>query len=84
MRQFNRDPAVIKSLSPEQYRVTQQGATEMPGSGEYLHNDEPGIYATTTPNVPQLRGLFGYAIVIGVMAAICVGLYVRFKRSKWL
>jgi magnesium transporter len=43
-----------------------------------------GIYATTAPNVPELRGPFGYAIVIGVMAAICLGLYVRFKRLNWL
>ena len=31
-RQFARDPAVVSTLTPEQYRVTQQGATEMPGS----------------------------------------------------
>lgn len=28
----------IHKLSPEQYRVTQQNATERPGTGEYLHN----------------------------------------------
>ena len=34
----------IANLTPEQYRVTQQNGTEAPGSGEYLHNWEPGIY----------------------------------------
>jgi magnesium transporter len=43
-----------------------------------------GIYATTAPNVPELRGPFGYAIVIGIMLAICLGLYARFKRLNWL
>ena len=49
---FWRDPAVISNLTPEQYRVTQQGATEMPGSGEYLHNDEPGIYVDIVSGEP--------------------------------
>ena len=44
MRKFGKDSVAISSLSPEQYRVTQHGATEMPGTGEYLHNEEPGIY----------------------------------------
>ncbi|HEU4593269.1 MAG TPA: peptide-methionine (R)-S-oxide reductase MsrB [Steroidobacteraceae bacterium] len=51
-RRFTRDPDVIKNLSPEQYRVTQQGATERPGSGEYLHNDEPGIYVDVVSGEP--------------------------------
>jgi peptide-methionine (R)-S-oxide reductase len=51
-RSFSKDPAAISSLSPEQYRVTQQGATEMPGTGEYLHNDEPGIYVDIVSGEP--------------------------------
>ncbi len=34
----------MKSLTPEQYRVTQEGGTERPGTGKYLNNYEPGIY----------------------------------------
>ena len=49
---FGRDPVVVSSLTPEQYRVTQQGATEMPGTGEYLHNDEPGIYVDIVSGEP--------------------------------
>ena len=49
---FGRDPAAVSRLTPEQFRVTQQGATEMPGTGEYLHNDEPGIYVDIVSGEP--------------------------------
>ena len=52
MRKFVRVPAVISSLSPEQYRVTQESATERPGTGEYLHNEEPGIYVDIVSGEP--------------------------------
>jgi len=52
MRKFARDPVVISNLSPEQYRVTQQGATEKPGAGENLHNEEPGIYVDIVSGEP--------------------------------
>lgn len=32
-------------LTPEQYRVLRQKGTEVPGSGELLHNTETGDYA---------------------------------------
>ena len=51
-KEFGRDPAVISQLSPEQYRVTQLGATERPGTGEYLHNDVPGIYVDIVSGEP--------------------------------
>ena len=52
MNKFGRDPAIIASLSPQQYRVTQQGATERPGTGEYLDNEEPGIYVDVVSGEP--------------------------------
>jgi peptide-methionine (R)-S-oxide reductase len=52
MRNFGKDPVVISNLSSEQYRVTQQGATETPGTGEYLHNEEPGIYVDVVSGEP--------------------------------
>src|SRR5918995_6004218 len=52
LRTFDRDASVISNLSPEQYRVTQQGATERPGTGEYLHNKEPGIYVDIVSGEP--------------------------------
>jgi len=52
MRKFNRNEEAIRKLSPEQYRVTQQSATEYPGTGEYLHNEEPGIYVDVVSGEP--------------------------------
>jgi peptide-methionine (R)-S-oxide reductase len=52
MPKFNKDPAAIAALTPEQFRVTQQGATEMPGTGEHLDNDEPGIYVDIVSGEP--------------------------------
>jgi peptide-methionine (R)-S-oxide reductase len=52
MSKFGRDSAVIAKLTPEQYRVTQQGATERPGTGEHLHNEEPGIYVDVVSGEP--------------------------------
>ena len=52
MRKFDRNAEVIAGLSKEQYRVTQQGATERPGTGEYLHNEEPGIYVDVVSGEP--------------------------------
>jgi hypothetical protein len=51
---FDRDPGVIARLTPEQYRVTQQAATERPGSGEYLHDEEPGVYVDIVSDKPLL------------------------------
>ena len=42
----------IRNLSPEQYRVTQQNGTEVPGTGEYLDNHEPGIYVDIVSGEP--------------------------------
>jgi magnesium transporter len=43
-----------------------------------------GIYGMNFDNMPELRTEYGYFIVIGVIAAICIGLYVRFKKAHWL
>lgn len=52
MTTYERNPAAIARLSPEQYRVTQQNGTERPGTGEYLHNKEPGIYVDIVSGEP--------------------------------
>jgi peptide-methionine (R)-S-oxide reductase len=49
---FRRDEAAVRKLSPEQFRVTQQCGTERPGTGEYLHNKEPGIYVDVVSGEP--------------------------------
>ena len=52
MRMFSKDPEAIAKLSPEQYRVTQESATEQPGTGEYLEQKEPGIYVDIVSGEP--------------------------------
>lgn len=52
MRKFEKTPEAISRLSPEQYRVTQKSGTERPGTGEYLHNKEPGIYVDIVSGEP--------------------------------
>jgi peptide-methionine (R)-S-oxide reductase len=49
---YEKNPDAITRLSPEQYRVTQQNGTEPPGTGEYLHNKEPGIYVDIVSGEP--------------------------------
>lgn len=43
-----------------------------------------GIYGMNFDIMPELRWKYGYFVVVGVMASICISLYVRFKRAKWL
>ena len=52
MQKYRKDLDAISRLSPEQYRVTQHGATEYPGSGEHLYNSEPGIYVDVVSGEP--------------------------------
>ena len=52
MRNFRRAEEAVRELSPEQFRVTQQSGTERPGTGEYLHNEEPGIYVDVVSGEP--------------------------------
>ncbi len=43
-----------------------------------------GIYGMNFDHMPELRWRYGYGIIIGGMAVICVGLFIRFKRLGWL
>jgi peptide-methionine (R)-S-oxide reductase len=52
MSTFRKTPEALARLSPEQYRVTQQSGTEAPGTGELLHNHEPGIYVDIVSGEP--------------------------------
>ena len=52
MTRYRKSPEAIARLTPEQYRVTQQSATERPGTGEYLHTTEPGIYVDVVSGEP--------------------------------
>jgi magnesium transporter len=43
-----------------------------------------GIYGMNFENMPELKTRYGYFIVTGIIVLICVLLYIRFKRMKWL
>jgi|SRR5215207_4861337 len=43
-----------------------------------------GIYGMNFEHMPELGWTFGYPLVLGVMVAICFGLYRYFKRVGWL
>lgn len=43
-----------------------------------------GIYGMNFDIMPELRWRYGYALIVGVMLAICITLFIRFKRAKWL
>lgn len=48
---MNKQEAIAK-LTPEQYAITQQGATEPPFSGKYDQFFEPGIYVDPVSGEP--------------------------------
>lgn len=50
--QYSKNPAAVDALSPEQYRVTQENGTELPFTGEYCDNHEPGIYVDVVSGEP--------------------------------
>jgi magnesium transporter len=43
-----------------------------------------GIYGMNFKFMPELEWKYGYAVVVGLMASVCTGLYIRFKRVRWL
>jgi magnesium transporter len=43
-----------------------------------------GIYGMNFTHMPELHAPYGYPIAIGAMLSICVALYVRFKKLRWL
>ena len=51
-REYNKNPAAVNALSPEQYQVTQKNGTERPFTGEYWDNHEPGIYVDVVSGEP--------------------------------
>ena len=52
MSRYNRTAEAVAALSKEQYRVTQENATERPFTGELLENKEPGIYVDIVSGEP--------------------------------
>ncbi|MCZ4288581.1 peptide-methionine (R)-S-oxide reductase MsrB [Hoeflea alexandrii] len=51
-RAFTKTDEAIARLTPEQFRVTQQNATERPFTGEYNDNKAAGIYVDIVSGEP--------------------------------
>jgi len=49
---YQRTQEAIDRLTPQQYQVTQRNGTEYPGTGEYLHNKQVGIYVDIVSGEP--------------------------------
>lgn len=43
-----------------------------------------GIYGMNFEDMPELRWAYGYPFALGLIATICVTLYVGFRRNGWL
>jgi peptide-methionine (R)-S-oxide reductase len=57
MEKYTKDKEAIARLTPEQYRVTQQSATERPFQNEFYDHDEPGIYVDIVSGEPLFSSL---------------------------
>ncbi len=52
MPEYRKSKDALARLTPEQFRITQNSETERPGTGEHLHNEEPGIYVDVVSGEP--------------------------------
>ena len=52
MSDYRKNPDAIARLTADQYRVTQKGGTEAPGTGELLDNHDPGVYVDIVSGEP--------------------------------
>jgi peptide-methionine (R)-S-oxide reductase len=52
MPTYRKNPEALSRLSPEQYKVTQENATERPFQNEYWNHKEPGLYVDIVSGEP--------------------------------
>ena len=57
MSKYTKDLEAVARLSPEQFRVTQQSATERPFNNAYWDHDEPGLYVDVVSGEPLFSSL---------------------------
>ena len=43
-----------------------------------------GIYGMNFENMPELKTEYGYFIVVSIISVLCIALYIRFKKARWL
>jgi len=54
---YNKDKEAVARLTPEQFRVTQQNATERPFQNAFWDHDEPGNYVDVFSGEPLFSSL---------------------------
>jgi peptide-methionine (R)-S-oxide reductase len=57
MQKYTKDKDAIAKLTPEQFRVTQESATERPFQNKFFDHDEPGIYVDIVSGEPLFSSL---------------------------
>jgi peptide-methionine (R)-S-oxide reductase len=57
---YRKDPEAVSRLTPEQYRVTQESATEPPFNNAFWDNKEPGIYVDIVSGEPLFASVTKY------------------------
>ncbi len=57
---YRKDPEAISRLTAEQYRVTQESATERPFNNAFWDNKEPGIYVDIVSGEPLFASVSKY------------------------
>lgn len=57
MTSYSKTPEALARLTPEQYRVTQEAATERPFDNLYNGNKEPGLYVDVVSGEPLFTSL---------------------------
>jgi methionine-R-sulfoxide reductase len=57
MDNYTKSAEAVSRLSPEEFQVTQQNATERPFENAYWDHDEPGIYVDIVSGEPLFSSL---------------------------
>src|SRR5271154_202741 len=57
---YRKDPEAIARLTPEQYKVTQQAATEPAIRNEFWDKKEPGLYVDVVSGEPLFASVNKY------------------------
>src|SRR5580704_19608946 len=57
---YRKDPGTVSQLTPRQYEVTQEGATEPPFDNEFWDTKDAGIYVDVVSGEPLFASLQKY------------------------
>ena len=57
---YEKSEQALATLTPQQYRVTQENGTEPPFANEYVDNKQPGIYVDVVSGEPLFASIHKY------------------------